>query len=126
MCFCYVAAIDYETAEATVRLNLLAAMHACKLARKNGGGCAVFSSMLFQIEDFHCVPCLINPCALVQVKNLDEMNLTDEEKMSLTLEVLKVTREMLEAGHDVDDLISHGIDLIAILLPKTSNCQELR
>lgn len=62
----------------------------------------------------------------VQVKSLDEMTLSDEEKMSLTLEVLKVTREMLEAGHDVDDLISHGIDLIAILLPKTSNCQELR
>ena len=54
------------------------------------------------------------------------MTLSDEEKMSLTLEVLKVTREMLEAGHDVDDLISHGIDLIAILLPKTSNSEELR
>ena len=62
----------------------------------------------------------------VQVKSLNEMTLSDEENMSLTLEVLKVTREMLEAGHDVDDLISHGIDLIAILLPKTSNCQELR
>ena len=60
------------------------------------------------------------------MKNLGEMVLTDKERMSLTLEVLKVTREMLEAGHDVDDLISHGIDLIAILLPKTSNCQELR
>ena len=87
---------------------------------------AVLSSMLLYIEEFHRVPCSINPFVFVQVKNLDEMNLTDEEKMSLTLEVLKVTREMLEAGHDVDDLISHGIDLIAILLPKTSNCQELR
>ena len=65
-------------------------------------------------------------CVFVQAKNLDEMTLSDEEKMSLTLEVLKVTREMLGAGHDVDDLISHGIDLIAILLPKTSNCEELR
>ena len=54
------------------------------------------------------------------------MNLTDEEKLSLTLEVLKVSRETLEAGHDVNDLISHGIDLISILLPKTSNCEELR
>ena len=54
------------------------------------------------------------------------MNLSDEDKMSLTLEVLKVTREMLEAGHDVNDLISHGIDLISILLPTTSNCEELR
>ena len=62
----------------------------------------------------------------MQVKNLDEMILSDEEKMTLTLEVLKVTREMLRAGHDVDDLISHGIDLITILLPKTSNCEELR
>ena len=54
------------------------------------------------------------------------MNLTDEEKLSLTLEVLKVSRNTLEAGHDVNDLISHGIDLISILLPKTSNCEELR
>ena len=60
------------------------------------------------------------------MKNLDRMNLFDEEKMSLTLEVLRVTRETLEAGHDVDDLISHGIDLIAILLPETATCEELR
>ena len=62
----------------------------------------------------------------VQVKNLDQMNLSGEEKMSLTLEMLKVTRETLEAGHSIDDLISHGIDLISILLPNTSNCEELR
>ena len=60
------------------------------------------------------------------MKNLDQMNLTDEEKLSLTLEVLKVSRNTLEAGHDVNDLITHGIDLISILLPKTSNCEELR
>lgn len=54
------------------------------------------------------------------------MNLTDEEKLSLTLEVLKVSRNTLESGHDVSDLISHGIDLISILLPETSNCEELR
>lgn len=62
----------------------------------------------------------------MQVKSLDGMSLSDKEKMSLTLEVLKIAREMLEAGHDVDDFISHGIDLIAILLPETSNSEELR
>lgn len=62
----------------------------------------------------------------LQVKNLNLMNLSDEEKMSLTLEVIKVTRETLEEGHDVSDLISHGIDLIAILLPQTASCEDLR
>jgi len=34
--------------------------------------------------------------------------------------------ESLEAGHSIDELISHGIDLLSNLLPVTSSGDELK
>ena len=34
--------------------------------------------------------------------------------------------ETLEAGHDIDELISHGLDLVSSLLPKSATGEELR
>ena len=54
------------------------------------------------------------------------MNILNEEKFSLTLEVLRITQDTLEAGHDIDDLISHGIDLMSSLLPESASLEEIR
>ena len=80
------------------------------------------------------------------------MQFTDEEKMSLTIDILNITHgqscdpfvlttfltrvvkifpstaliETLESGHSIDELISHGIDLLTILLPQTASGEELR
>ena len=34
--------------------------------------------------------------------------------------------ETLEAGHNIDELISHGLDLLSNLLPESASGEELR
>jgi len=60
------------------------------------------------------------------VNNLEGRHLPEEEKMALTIDILKITQESLEAGHSIDELISHGIDLLSNLLPVTSSGDELK
>lgn len=60
------------------------------------------------------------------MKNLDIMELTDEDKFSLTLEVLEVTKETIEAGHSVEHLTSYGIDLLSQLLPSSTSSKNLK
>ena len=54
------------------------------------------------------------------------MCLSDGEKLSLTLDVLQTTQDILEEGHDINDFMSYGIDLLATLLPDTASGDEFR
>ncbi len=54
------------------------------------------------------------------------MSLSDEEKLSLTLNVLQTTQDILGEGHDINDFMSYGIDLLATLLPDTASGDEFR
>ena len=54
------------------------------------------------------------------------MEIPDEEKFSLTLDVLQVTRETLEAGHSVENLTTYGIDLLSQLLPPSTSSTDLK
>ncbi|XP_064383534.1 uncharacterized protein LOC135332129 isoform X2 [Halichondria panicea] len=61
------------------------------------------------------------------IKNVDRlMSLSDEEKLSLTLNVLQTTQDILGEGHDINDFMSYGIDLLATLLPDTASGDEFR
>ncbi|XP_065897600.1 uncharacterized protein [Dysidea avara] len=60
------------------------------------------------------------------VKNLEKMEFSDDEVMSLTLEIMQITYGTLEAGHSIDELLSHGIDLMSYILPSRSSVTELK
>ena len=54
------------------------------------------------------------------------MNVSDEEKLSLTMDVLKTSENILEEGLNIDDFLSHGIDLLSNLVPTTASGDEFR
>lgn len=62
----------------------------------------------------------------MQVKNIDRMDLSNQEKLFLTMDVLKITENILEEGLNIDDFLSHGIDLLSNLLPITASVEEFR
>ena len=84
---------------------------------------------------------------MLQVRNLEKMDFSDEAVMKLTLDIIQITHgvymlcvmlslvltgyctgnvETLEAGHGIEELLSHGIDLLSYILPKNSSEAELR
>ena len=44
----------------------------------------------------------------------------------MTMVITYLLIETLEAGHNIEPLISHGIDLLSDLLPTSSSGDELR
>lgn len=54
------------------------------------------------------------------------MQLSDEQKLSLTVEVLKTTQDLVEAGHSIEHFVSYGIDLMSQLLPSSVSEEKLR
>lgn len=54
------------------------------------------------------------------------MSVSEEEKLSLTLEVLRITHESVEADHTIEHFISYGIDLMSQLCPPSASSDKLR
>lgn len=54
------------------------------------------------------------------------MVVSGAEKLSLTMEVLQVTRDSVEAGHNIEHFISYGIDLMSQLCPPTDSMEKIR
>lgn len=63
-------------------------------------------------------------CLLDQVQTVDRLDLSDEEKLCLTLDILQTTQDILEEGNSINDFISYGIDLLSTLLPATASGEE--
>ena len=60
------------------------------------------------------------------MKNIDRLSLSDEDKLCLVIDVLKTAQDILEEGHDINDFINYGIDLLSTLLPDSASGEEFR
>ena len=79
----------------------------------------------------------------IQVLNIDTLNISDDDKMVTITEILHiicgkyisftvsspecyVETESIQSGQNVTELVSHGIDLLTVLLPENTPPEDTR
>ncbi|CAI8022012.1 hypothetical protein GBAR_LOCUS12959, partial [Geodia barretti] len=60
------------------------------------------------------------------VQNIDTLRLSDSEKMATTVEIMSITSDAIRNGQTITELISHGIDLLTVLIPESTTPKDAR
>jgi hypothetical protein len=60
------------------------------------------------------------------VSNLDTMDFTDSDKLTLSVDILNITKKALEEGHIIEEFISHGLELLCYLSSASVSMDDFR
>jgi hypothetical protein len=74
-----------------------------------------------------CSPFLISAVAVPKlISSIDQLQLANNEKLNLIMEVLHIATNGLMAGQNIHDFIAHGIDFLSNLIPQTGTGEQLK